>query len=244
MQDNLDPGSLLAQLYDLARSGKGTMAVGVALMLLVWVLRSPKFPLLNKISWLSKPLGGYVLGFGLSMLLYVGSGMASGAALTVSMLANALGAAWLAAGGWEHLKDVLGWMNSKKPPVAPVVAATMLLCIFSLGADGACGSSPPRPIADVIDCTKQDQNQLLSLGSQCAEKIPDWTATEACVVAALPQVGWQVGGCVLSKLAQQYLTTKGVARDVAQTHDARHAFEDFRANYGHNATFHSEAGDL
>lgn len=149
-----DPTSLLAQFYDFARSGRGTAAVGVALMILVWGLRNG---LGAKWSWFKTPIGGYVLGFGLPTIVYLGSGLMAEQPVTFSMFLNAAGAGWIAAGGWEHLRDLM--TSLKKPPTPTVVAAaTVALLLLSACA----GSTREKTIHATYDTTNVAADHLMS----------------------------------------------------------------------------------
>lgn len=223
-------------------SGEYLPAVGALLVMVIGTVRSflgKKFP------WFTTQIGGYVLAYAVTMLTYVGTSFEQGQTPTLKLLWMAIVAAIGSSGLLGHWRDVKGAIK-KVPPAA--AAATMLLIgvgsLMVLGGSTSCGANPPKPIADVIDCTKQDQTQILAAGSECAGKMPDWTAVEACVVSKLPSIGWQVGGCVLADLAQQYLSTKKAATDVTQSNAASKALEDYRKNYAHGSTFHTSVGDL
>lgn len=107
-----DPVSYALQFYDAIRSGKGTVAIGVAAMLAVWGLRNG---LGSKWAWFKTPVGGYVLGFSIPALLYFGTALAANAQLTMGLVLNAAGAAWVAAGGWEHFRDLLTAKPAPEP---------------------------------------------------------------------------------------------------------------------------------
>ena len=242
-QGSGDPSSpTSSDIVNFLTNGEYLPAIGAGLVLLVGFLRNVA---LKKVAWLQTQMGGYVLAYGTTMMLFVGTALEQHEKITLRLLLMALSSAIASAGVLNHWRDAKESIK-KVPPVAG--AATLLLVAVGaftvLGGAGSCGSNPPKPIADVIDCTKQDQAQIAAAEAECASKIPDWGAAEACVVGKLPTIGWQIGGCVIADLAQQYLTKKGTALDVAQSNSAKKALEDYRANYGHNASFHTADGDL
>jgi len=105
-----DPGSLIGGFYDAIRTGRGTVAIGIALMLVVWAFRSG---LGSRWAWFKSPIGGYALGFALPAIVYVGSALYASQPLTASLVVNAIGAGWVAAGGWQHLQDAIEKMRAK-----------------------------------------------------------------------------------------------------------------------------------
>jgi len=239
-----DPVGALTALYTFIRTGAGTAAVGCGMVALVWALRNLPFDAWKK--WSTTPLGGYVLAYGTALLTYVGTALGSGNPFTASMLLNALGAALLAAGGWEHLRDILTAVKKTPPPMA---GAAIVLLLFS--CSGCPGVTDSKPAADVIDCTKADEAKLeqlaLQLGctwvggsiSACDSFKADWGTVEAAAEAA----GVEIGGCVLASIVQQYLA-KPQAKPVDQTWLAHDALEHFRTVKAKGATFHTAQGDL
>lgn len=240
---SLDPNNPTgSDVVNFLTSGQYLPAIGACLVMVVGLLRTG---LAKKIPWFATQIGGYVLSYTTTTLIYVGTSMEQGQGVSLKLLLSALAAALGAAGVLDHWRDAKGAIK-KIPPAA--AAATMLLIGLGaatvLGGSTSCGANPPKPIADVIDCAKQDSAQISAAEATCAAKIPDWSATEACVVGELPTIGWQVGGCVLADLAQQYLSSRKAALDVAQSKDASKALEDFRTQYGHNASFRVNGQDL
>lgn len=110
-----DPIGLFEQFFNFMKSGKGMMAVGIANLLVVWVIRSG---LALKIPFFKTMLGGYLLNFGGALLEYIGIGLSStGAeALTVGLFVSAIGAGFVGAGGWETLRDLITKITSKPMP--------------------------------------------------------------------------------------------------------------------------------
>lgn len=243
-----DPVSALGQLYDFMRTGKGTAAVGVALILVVWLLRN--LPVQKWKDLVGTPTGGYILVYGTALLTYVGTGLASGNALTAMMLLNAAGAALVASGGWEHLRDVVTALMSKTPPKVPpaVGAALVVLVVGALVTAGiGVGTTGCQAAKDagqaVIDCTKADTAQIealvLSFAPLLTASSPDWAMVEVKAEAA----GETIGGCALAKVVQEYMTSKTV-KTTATTWSAHDALEKFRSKVAGGATFHTTQGDL
>ena len=114
----------------LLTTGQYLPAVGIALIAVVAVAR---FTLAMRWPWFSTKVGGYVLGFGSATVLYVGAAWRDGAGMSVGLFAAALAAGWVAAGGWETLRDILGGLRTKAPPTSTVlvVAAALLLGVSS-----------------------------------------------------------------------------------------------------------------
>lgn len=102
--DPENPTGVAGTIYSFVREGKYLPAVGAFLVLVVWFLRSY---VLGWVAWFKTTLGGYVMTFGTSMLLYFGSALAASVAFSIGLLLKALGAGLAAAGGWEVIKDLL-----------------------------------------------------------------------------------------------------------------------------------------
>lgn len=217
-----DPISLIDQLYQFMRSGRGTAAVGVATMLLVWILRAG---LARKIAWFKKPIGGYTLGFGVPTLEYLGIALIADQAISIGLIFNAFGAGFVAAGGWEALRDLLTKM---KKPTVPVV--TMVLLATALAASPGCSSWTPHVDAakdDAIDCTKGELAQLEALAPMLLPLLtgdkPDWNM----VSVQLQQAGARIGGCVFAHLLDRYMSTPRMATPLGVS-DAHQAFATFK----------------
>lgn len=105
-----DPVGAAGELLALLKSGQYLPAVGVALVLLVAGMRwggSKLHP------WFKSQAGGYVLGYGAALLLYVGTALNAGAGVSIGLFGSALAAGWVASGGWESFRDFAGWLRSK-----------------------------------------------------------------------------------------------------------------------------------
>lgn len=246
--DPNDPQGLAESLYAYIRDGAHLPAVGVALMLFVYGLRwgATKIPVVG--PWFAGTLGGWVLGFGTASVLFVGTTLAAGQSITIGILMQALGTGFAATGKWEGLRDLFGYFRGGAQPTMGIVkkasGAAVVLAVIIISACTGCPGPTPVPVQDVVDCTKLDQEQLLALAGTCSAKVPDWGAVEECVVKGAGSAAWQIGGCVLSDLVQQYLVKKSAPLDPAQTKSAHDALEDYRSKYGHGATYKTAAGAL
>lgn len=253
-----DPGSTVVALYDYLRSGKGTAAAGAALMLAVWAMRSG---LGAKVSWFKTQAGGYVLGFGSAALLYVGTGLMAGAPLTLSMLVNAMGAGWAAAGAWEKLRDVLTSfgkppaVTAGQPPAAPpapptptpgpvlvtrtLIAPAMVMAIVLAGCSGAqhVGSEAG---GDVIDCTKGELAQLAPIAGMLAALALDGKVDAATLEAMALNAGKDVGGCMLAHLDAAIRP----ALSLAGPRPYALALDHLRAHFDVHAKYRNAQGDL
>jgi hypothetical protein len=123
-----DPSSLLLQLYQFIHTGHGSLAAGAACMLVVWGLRSG---LSAKWKFWSTALGGYLLGFFVPGLTYVGTALLASQPVTLQLVFSAVAAAYVAAGGWAHIQDLINALrggsssstttgaSSTPPPATP-----------------------------------------------------------------------------------------------------------------------------
>lgn len=261
----VDAGTV-SDLIGMLMSGKYIPAVGAFLIAAVTALRG----LLGIwIPWFKSKAGGYVLGFGSAAVLYVAVAMQADQ-LSIGVLAAALGAGWAAAGGWNHLQDLLGWLTppppSKQQPVAvapssgpgaPLQAAIVLgvvaVCMVSGGLMMQACSGAKHAETAVIDCTG---GTVPGVVANVLETLSDWSRDEtaggcrtttgydwSCVESRAIAKGEQVGGCAIAELVQTILGgTK--ATPVSDSWLARAALEDFRARAAGGATFRTPRGDL
>ncbi len=141
----VDPeaGGIIREIFDFIRSGKGRLAAGSVLVLIVMGLRNKN--LLGRYPWFATTFGGYVLGFSTTMLLYLSTMLGSEAPLTLNVIGDAIATAFAASGKWEALRDMLTSMKKQIPPagVAAAGATAMLLsipigCYLMISAVGAC----------------------------------------------------------------------------------------------------------
>ena len=126
--------------------------------------------------------------------------------------------------------------------ITALIAVAHLVILAPLALD-ACHTTP-RPITDIIDCAKLEGPAFTAELAKLSALVPDWTAIYQTAIADVAGIGYQVAGCVIADLAQQYLTTKGATATIEETWSAHDALEHFRATQAHGATFRTKAGDL
>lgn len=227
-----DPVDLLTRLYEFMRTGKGTMAVGVANLLVVWLARTV---LSKKIAWFGTMVGGYVLGFGTAVLEYLGIGITTTGMFTFGMLANAIGAGFVASGGWEAFRDILTKSNRK------VVGVTTAAILFLTALPG-CGTGPGPVIANaVIDCAKVNQDELTSLVTEFTPIVFSGSVDWDKVKAKAKLSGLDMAGCVIGELVNAYLSNRK-SSDNGDGWKARQYFESFRSRELNNATVKTRDG--
>ncbi|MBA2718949.1 MAG: hypothetical protein H0U52_06880 [Chloroflexi bacterium] len=128
---------------------------------------------------------------------------------------------------------------------------SLLALLLIIGCSSSCkegaGTDPASPGlgSRIIDCTKADQSQLVSLGAELAPMFanerPAWDVIEQKAIHA----GVTIGGCVLSELVQKYLTSrKATPVPVEETWKGHELLERFRDQHAGGATFHTASGDL
>lgn len=242
-----DPLGLASQLYQFIITGKGTAAAGIAMLFVVWGLRNG---LGAAWLWWKTPIGGYVLGFSIPAILYLGTATASGNAFTFGLFVNAAGAGWVAAGGWEHFRDLI--MRMRNPPALKKVSAGLAVSLIIVLGGFTCGTQTPtagQVEQNLIDCTTGDLGGIASLFHKikdhyfppagAAPTASDWAAIEQEAIDA----GKTIGGCALVEIVQEFLGGKK-ALTVGQSQPARGALEDFRAKQAKGAVFHTPQGNL
>lgn len=217
-----DALTLAAQLYAFIRTGHGTAAAGVALLMVAWGLRSG---LGAQWAFWKKPIGGYLLGFGLPAILYLGTALESNNPFTLTLLGNALAAGWVAAGQWEHLRDVLTALrggstpssSSSSTPAAPpapppppsiVKRLAFALAIASSACAGGTASGTFKTMTGAFaSCGKADLNQTVKdIEGNPVPLINDVTTMvkangaglEAQALAVLGQVGIDAFECAFA----------------------------------------------
>jgi hypothetical protein len=161
-----DPTGTLAQLVGFARSGKGRLAFGSALVLVVWGMRTLVSP---RVQWFKTTAGGYTLSFSTTAVAYLGTSLSAGLPVTLDLLADMIATAFAASGKWEALRDALTSLG-KKPPAAGAVAGAVvaLLVVGVATANPGCATltgSGKKVEAELIDCAKQDIMQRLGSGA-------------------------------------------------------------------------------
>jgi hypothetical protein len=253
LPDSGDAQGWVTALYEFVTKGAHVPAVGAFLVIAVWVLRmfAVKIPWLGIGAWFATKIGGYALGLGTAVLLDFGLALAAGGVFTWGLIGVAIGHGYAASGGWEHLKDVFGYLGKKPVVGASAAASFAIVCIAASCSGCPTGTSTSQAVSDVVDCMKQNQASIEQTAegfgchyvggviTQCSSIPSSWPAVEAQAETA----GLAIGGCVLADLVQWYLT-RPMAKPVGDTQAARNALETFRVNVAHNATFRTPLGDL
>lgn len=254
-------GDQVGTLIDLLMTGKYIPAVGVLLIAFVALARSAGGIL---VPWFRTRVGGLVLSYGSSILLYVGAALQAGR-LSLGVLVTAIGAGWAAAGGFEHLKDLVAALRPPAPqiPVAKValrgvdgslVVGVILSCaVAGVLVTQACSGSK-SPGAAVIDCTGGNApgivTNVLATLEQWNKPEPDGCRTATgwnwgCVEHAAIAKGEQIGGCAIAELVNSFLQAQGPkATPVAEGWRAREALEQARAHWGGNVVWRTAKGEL
>lgn len=106
-----DLGGFFLFLYEKMKSGQGMMVFGGALVLGVYLVRKL---LASQMAWFKTKLGGYVTALFTSLGLTVGVSLMAGQGLEMSLLMTAVSASFMAAGGWESLRDLLIYLTGSK----------------------------------------------------------------------------------------------------------------------------------
>lgn len=237
-------------IFDFVRSGRGRLAIGPLLVLIVWATRSKK--LLGRFAFWKTTLGGYLLGFGSTALLYAGTTIAAGTAITFNMVCDAFVTAFAASGKWEALRDAINGMKAQVPPAIAKTALVMLVGAGIVVGTGAIAVGcaqvqkvPGGPVA--ISCLEKEGDALLT-GQ--AEKIKaDCSAAPdvaTCLEGKAESAGITVGGCILAQELSKILTApQGVEGGVKQDPTAlRQALDKFHARVAHGVVYQTAAGPL
>lgn len=217
---------------DLIMTGQYLPAVGIALVVIVGVARKL---LAARWSWFGSKVGGYVLGFGSSVLLYFGAALEAGQTPSVGIAAASLAAGLAASGGFETMLDILGAL--KKPPpsggnVAIVVLAFALVASCSkLEHVGNVGKEI------VVDCTKTEAvrasselgplvDGLLYSHADSTGRI-DWAPLKD----AAKRWSVELGGCVLADAVSRVLRPPAPDPNAPQLSPVMLDLADLRAGF-------------
>lgn len=235
-----DPTGLFLQVYTFIKNGEHLPAVGAALVLFVWGLRwaHTRIPWFGIGDFFKTKLGGYVLGFGTAMLLYLGTALAADQPWTFGLLMQALGTGFAASGKWEGLMDVLKGKNDPGRPTAVARAGTigvLLLMLLSPTLTGCVRGKQEVKKAGitVLDCTVAELRDLEGLVPSLLPLIgdsPDWDV----ISAQLDEAGARVGTCVLASLIDRYLSSSRLATPTGSS-EAFGALARMKAKYQINA---------
>jgi hypothetical protein len=254
LPDSNDAQGWVQALYEFVTKGAHVPAVGAFLVIVVWLLRlgATRIPWLGIGAWFATTIGGYVLGFGTAALLDFGLALAAGGVFSWGLIGVAVGHGYASSGGWEHLRDVLGYLG-RKPVVGASAAASFAVVCIAASCSGCPGSgiTGDGVKKDAISCLEDNSGQMAALAAQlgckfvggvvseCDGLSGDWGQIES----AAERAGAQIGGCVLAELVQSFLS-RPRATQVDQTWQARDALERFRTKLAHGATFKTPVGDL
>jgi hypothetical protein len=127
------------------------------------------------------------------------------------------------------------------PIIALVVTIVAMVALSTLTAVQGCHT---QPVADIVDCAKQDGPQLAGEFAKLSAMIPDWAKIYDTAASDIATVGWQIAGCVIADLAQQYLTKKGAALSIEETWSAHNTLDHYRTTKAHGATFRVRGNNL
>jgi hypothetical protein len=108
--------ALVAGVIQAIQSGNVGLAVVVALMLVVALIRKVAAP---KVAFLAGDVGGTLLNFVTVALVMVTGPVSAGGALTLAVVKTAVLTAFATSGGWTMLKRVL--FNPLLPKVSPYI---------------------------------------------------------------------------------------------------------------------------
>jgi hypothetical protein len=234
-------------------AGKYLPAIGLFLIAFVGVARAgfgSHWP------WFKTKIGGYVLGYGSAVLLYIGGSWSAGAGVSIALLLNAIAAGWAASGGWEMARDMIeafrrkgdpgeGEEVAKLPRASVVSLGAVVAIVVALTAVGCGHSSTAGKIADRIDpivwdCTILDKSKLEIAGIAIGKlaSASDWIGA----AGEAANFGAMLGGCKLAEYVQEKLSRRGV--NMAEAWSASDAMQRFRDELAPGVVFHTEAGDL
>lgn len=233
-----------SQLLDFMMNGHYLAAIGVALVLVVGLIR--KFASI-KVPWFATKFGGYVLGYGIATLSYVGVALEQGQAITLKLLLMALTAGITASGVLDHFRDAKESVKDAKVVDEINKSGGLIILIGFLGiglvamsCSGCPGGGGQVVTHDIVDCLKTDQGAIIAAVVTIKNDYPDWGKMEL----DAERLGATVGGCALAQIVQDFLSSKGAPLDVPATHSAHDSLEKFRTKMVNGATFHTKSGDL
>lgn len=236
------PEDTLADLISFARSGKGRLAIGAAIVLLVWLLRKH---ILHRIAWFQTQRGGYVASFGTTLLLYVSGGLGAGV-FSVDLIADALATGFTAGHQHELVGDLAAAAKRRAVSAAQVLLVLLTtigtagLVVVTLATAGSCGAWQKSGAGQaLIDCTVQNQVRVEAVGAELKPLVTsgDWGG----FYDRAKDAGIAIGGCAAAQVVQEFLSGR---RATPETWKARDTFERFRAELAGGATYRTAQGDL
>jgi hypothetical protein len=183
-----DPGSLVVQLLGFITTGHGMAAVGVGLMLFVWGIQA----LTGQDSFWKTTIGENLLAHGIPAVLYVGTALASGTALSLNLIVAAVAAGFAVKGVLAHLRSI------KAPPALKKAAGvTLVLCVAVLASALSASCQAGKVVLNVGQCILDTgiQNQVLvdlasdNYAALIAQAIADAPALVKCALTAIAAGG-------------------------------------------------------
>jgi hypothetical protein len=235
-----DPAGTLADLVTFARSGKGRLAIGAAVVLLVWLLRRHGF---RRVPWFRTQLGGYVAGFGSSALLYLGGALGADMSISFDIVADALATGFAASGQHEAARDVLLAARARGAHIATmllITAVSVLASAVIVSSAAGCGPWPKAGAGKAtIDCAAASQEAIADLAADLRPLAEGATPAWEAVYDRAKAAGMAVGGCALQRLMSDYLARPEMGVDGSPTDKAgaRATFERFRAEVADGAEY-------
>lgn len=222
-----NPTGTLAQLITFARTGKGRLAFGAGIVLLVWLLRSVVF---KRVPWLQTKTGGYLFGFGTTAILYVGGGLLADLPITFNLIADALSVGFASGGKWEAALDMAGAMRAHAANVAKV---GLVVLTFAVLLGSSCKPYVPPTFAPVADCVNAERDKIDPLIASFWPKdggAPDWGSIKDQAIADATDIAI----CAAGEFIQQYLAPKpgNAAPPPEVSRTARDTFEEIRKAHG------------
>lgn len=229
---------------DLILSGKYTIAVGMALVAAVGLIR---YGLVKLSPWFGTKLGGYVVAYTAALALYVGTSLQSGEMPSARLILTALAQALMSSGILDHWRDIT--QAATKSPGASAAAGAAVIFIFAISCAGTTPTGGSVTNA-VVECTLQGQSVTDKIEAVAAEMgaivlsaDPDkWSKIEVIAI----NDGLTIGGCAISRVVNDWITKKSLGSPTAarETQLAHATMEDYRAKYANHASFRTKNGDM
>lgn len=214
----VDPASLLEQLLSFATTGHGMAASGVAMSLVVWLLRSG---FASKWAFWKTKLGGYLLGYGVPMIAYLGLALVvPGAHVTLQLIGAAIAAGLAGAGAGRSIDHIVQSMSSSSGGGSATAKTAMRMAMLagvalmlSSGCKAHCsdpknaGSTECKVINGIVDCTgvsslstAVDELGPIAAGVLSAATGPTGAISWSAAEPQLLQLAWKYGTCALAQV--------------------------------------------